>query len=125
MIVGTGIDVVSISRFAQVLQRRPSVGTRLFTDRELTDDDGRRRSATSLAARFAAKEAVAKALDAPAGLAWHDCEILTTDSGRPAIEVSGSVHEAAHERGIRAWHVSLSHDADIAIAQVIAVDGAG
>ena len=120
MIVGTGVDVVSIPRFADALQRRPRLGDRLFTERERLTDSGHDRPPASLAARFAAKEAVAKALGAPVGLAWHDCEIVSSSTGRPSIEARGSVAEAALALGVVRWHVTLSHDADVAIAQVIA-----
>jgi holo-[acyl-carrier protein] synthase len=87
---------------------------------ELHLPDGARRGVASLAARFAAKEALAKALGAPSGLRWLDAEIVTEDSGRPRLAVSGTVAACAAALGVRAWHVSLSHDAGIASAVVIA-----
>ena len=81
---------------------------------------GNPRSPESLAARFAAKEAVAKALGAPAGLRWHDCEIVSDPDGRPWLTVSGTVAAVAAERGINRWHLSLSHDGGIASAMVVA-----
>ena len=115
MIVGVGIDVVDIERFAQSLERTPGLKTRLFTEREqeLT-------SPASLAARFAAKEALAKALGAPGKLRWTDAEVLTEDSGRPRLQVTGTVAAAASVQGIASWHVSLSHDGGIATALVVA-----
>jgi holo-[acyl-carrier protein] synthase len=74
----------------------------------------------SLAARFAAKEALAKALGAPRGLLWTDAEVITTASGRPHLRVAGTVAAAAGGLGVSAWHLSLSHDAGIASAVVIA-----
>lgn len=123
MIVGIGVDVVSISRFDDALKRRPALAERLFTTAERAQSDGSPRSAPSLAARFAAKEAVAKALGAPPGLAWHDCEITSGADGRPGLAVSGTVAERAASLGVRRWHLSLSHDAGIALAQVIAEGG--
>lgn len=114
MIVGIGIDVVDIERFAATLNRTPGLRTRLFTEAE------RGRSSASLAARFAAKEALAKALGAPLGLAWHDAEVSTDASGRPCLAVRGTVAEAASRLGVTSWHVSLSHDAGIASAVVVA-----
>ena len=111
---GVGIDVVGIERFAESLERTPGLLERLFTPAEAT------RSTTSLAARFAAKEAVAKALGAPAGLNWHDCEVVPDKDGRPWLSVSGTVAEAAAERGVNHWHLSLSHDGGIASAMVVA-----
>ena len=69
--------------------------------------------------RFAAKEALAKALGAPVGLAWHDAEIVSEESGRPVLEMRGSVLARADELGVASVHVSLSHDAGIASAVVV------
>ncbi|MER7001784.1 holo-ACP synthase [Dactylosporangium sp. NPDC000555] len=120
MIVSVGIDVVLVERFGQALERTPLLTERLFTSAERVTPSGNPRSAESLAARFAAKEAVAKALGAPGGLHWHDCEIVTDPDGRPWLTVSGTVAEAAAERGISRWHLSLSHDGGIASAMVVA-----
>ena len=120
MIVGIGIDVVSIPRFEALMQRQPAALARLFNERETLLADGSPRPTSSLAARFAAKEAVAKALGAPAGLVWHDCEIVVDDAGRPSVQARGSVAAAAAAAGIERWHLSLTHDADVAIAQVVA-----
>lgn len=73
----------------------------------------------SQAARFAAKEALAKALGAPAGMSWLDCEIVTDSQGRPEFRVRGTVAARAAELGIATIHVSLSHDAGIASAVVV------
>jgi holo-[acyl-carrier protein] synthase len=112
--VGVGIDVVDISRFGAALERSPRLRERLFTD------DERGLPLGSLAARFAAKEAVAKALGAPAGLQWLDAEVVRHGSGQPEIRVTGTVAARAAELGVRTWHVSLSHDAGIASAVVVA-----
>jgi holo-[acyl-carrier protein] synthase len=114
VIVGVGIDVVDVSRFEQILDRRPALRDRLFTTVE------RSLPVASLAARFAAKEAVAKALGAPSGLNWQDCEVVSAASGRPGLRLRGTVAAAAASRGVEIWHVSLSHDAGIASAVVIA-----
>ena len=119
MIVGIGVDVVDIERFDAVISRRPAIIERLFTEAETRDRDGRVRSARSLAARFAAKEAVSKALGGPPGLRWHDCEIVSGITGRPLLEVRASVAAAARARGIDRWHLSLTHDGGIALAYVI------
>ena len=114
MIIGVGIDVVDVERFVESLERTPGLVERVFTETE------RHVGPASLAARFAAKEAVAKALGAPGGLRWHDCEILTAATGQPRLVIEGTVAIRAAELGIRSWHVSLSHDAGIASAVVIA-----
>jgi holo-[acyl-carrier protein] synthase len=113
VIVGVGIDVVDIERFSETMARTPSVRTRLFTDLELE------RPPASLAARFAAKEALAKALGAPADLRWLDVEIRTDASGRPSMALSGTVARRASELGVDSTHVSMSHDAGIASAVVV------
>ena len=120
MIVGIGVDVVLVDRFAGALTRTPLLADRLFTEGERLTGSGNPRSPESLAARFAAKEAVAKALGAPAGLHWHDCEIVADPDGRPWLTVSGTVAAAAAERGVGRWHLSLSHDGGIASAMVVA-----
>ena len=120
VIVAVGIDVVLVDRFARALARTPLLADRLFTEQELLTDSGNPRPPESLAARFAAKEAVAKALGAPAGLRWHDCEIVTDPDGRPWLAVSGTVAAVADARGVNHWHLSLSHDGGIASAMVVA-----
>jgi holo-[acyl-carrier protein] synthase len=120
MIVGVGIDVVPVERFAEALQRTPSMAARLFTTSEQVTGTGGRRTAESLAARFAAKEALAKALGAPGGMLWTDVEVITDQDGRPHLSVTGTVAARAKELGVTRWHVSLSHDGGIASATVIA-----
>jgi holo-[acyl-carrier protein] synthase len=120
VIVSVGIDVVLVERFAAALARTPMLSERLFTADERTTESGHPRSPESLAARFAAKEAVAKALGAPAGMQWHDCEVVTDSDGRPWLTVSGTVASAATTLGIARWHLSLSHDGGIASAMVVA-----
>ncbi|GGX04171.1 holo-ACP synthase [Streptomyces chryseus] len=120
MIIGVGIDVAEIERFGASMERTPQMARRLFLDSELYLPSGDRRGTASLAARFAAKEALAKALGAPAGLQWTDAEVYVEDSGRPRLRVSGTVLARAEALGVRSWHVSLSHDAGVASAVVIA-----
>jgi holo-[acyl-carrier protein] synthase len=114
LIVGVGVDVVDITRFARALDRTQALASRLFTEGE------RDLPVKSLAARFAAKEALAKALGGPRGLLWTDAEIVTDSLGRPELRVHGTVAAAAELRGVRRWHVSMSHDGDLASAVVIA-----
>jgi len=120
MIVGVGIDVVPVERFAEALRRTPSLAARLFTVDEQVTDTGGKRTAESLAARFAAKEALAKALGAPVGLRWVDATVLRGADGRPHLQVRGTVQARADDLGVHDLHVSLSHDAGIASAVVIA-----
>lgn len=112
-VIGVGIDVADVERFRVSLERTPGLRTRLFTESEAC------RPLSSLAARFAAKEALAKALGAPVGMQWHDAEIVSEETGRPRFEMRGTVAARAAELGVDRVHVSLSHDAGIASAVVI------
>ena len=113
MIVGVGTDVVDIARFMAQVERTPALRVRLFTPEE------RDLPPASLAARFAAKEAIAKALGAPVGMAWHDAEVESEDSGRPLLILRGTVLAQADALGVTSVHLSLSHDAGIASAVVV------
>lgn len=117
---GVGLDVVGVRRFAAAIERTPGLLGRLFTDAERVTGSGARRGAASLAARFAAKEAAVKSLGVPPGVGWHDCEVVVAPNGQPLLRVTGALAIAAAARGITAWHVSLTHDADIAAAIVVA-----
>jgi len=112
-VIGVGIDVCDIARFEESLARTPGLLQRLFTPHEAG------RSPASLAARFAAKEALAKALGAPTGMAWHDAEVVSEESGRPRFDLRGTVLARAAELGVVSVHLSLSHDAGIASAMVV------
>jgi len=114
VIVGIGVDVVDVARFIESLERTPGLRERVFAPQE------RGLPPASLAARFAAKEALAKALGAPQGLQWHDCRVVKDTSGRPQFELVGSVAAAAAALGMTTFHLSLSHDAGIASAMVVA-----
>jgi holo-[acyl-carrier protein] synthase len=114
VIVGIGVDIVGIARLESALRRTPALAGRLFTEGE------RGRELASLAGCFAAKEAVAKALAAPVGLRWTDAEVGHDAAGRPVLSVRGTVAQAAASRGVRGWHLSISHDAGLCIAMVVA-----
>ncbi len=114
VIVGIGIDIVHVARLAAALDRTPGLAERLFADGE------RGLPVSSLAARFAAKEAVAKALGAPVGLRWTDAEVVREHGGRPSLLTRGTVAAAASRLGVARWHLSLSHDAGAAVAVVMA-----
>ena len=113
MIVGVGIDVVELVRFEASLTRTPGLRAKLFTPTEAE------LPLQSLAARFAAKEALAKALGAPAGLQWHDAVVVSLPSGDPTFKLSGTVLARANDLGATSTHLSLSHDGGIASAVVI------
>ncbi|MFN8193385.1 MAG: holo-ACP synthase [Nocardioidaceae bacterium] len=112
-VVGVGIDVVDIERFGVVLDRTAGMRARLFTPLEQA------RPLASLAARFAAKEALAKALGAPSGMVWTDAEVRSGEDGNPSFELRGTVLARAETLGVTDVHVSMSHDAGIASAIVV------
>jgi len=112
MIVGVGIDVSQVSRFAAAAAR-PGLLTKVFTAAE--QDTSMQR----MAGRFAAKEALAKALGAPAGMIWTDCEVRKDDEGRPYFACTGTVAARIAELGIATIHLSITHDAGIAAAVVV------
>jgi holo-[acyl-carrier protein] synthase len=114
VIVGVGTDIVEIARFDAALARTPALRSRLFTETE------RELPLRSLAARFAAKEALAKALGAPTGLRWLDVTVVREPDGRPRLEVQGSIADRARELGVTCLHLSLSHDGGLACAVVVA-----
>jgi holo-[acyl-carrier protein] synthase len=114
MIVGIGVDVAEIARLAGALERTPALAVRLFTDGE------RNQPIQSLAGSFAAKEAVAKALGAPSGLRWTDVVVGRDAAGKPVLDIAGTVAAAAAQLGVTDWHVSISHDAGICVAMVVA-----
>lgn len=112
MIVGIGADVCSVDRFLAA-EARPGVAARVLADAE------REGSVQTRAGRFAAKEALAKALGAPAGLSWLDCRVVRAPSGQPSFELSGTVRARAEALGVRTVHLSISHDAGVALAVVV------
>lgn len=113
-IVGIGVDVVEIRRLGAAMERAPRLRERLFAPAE------RDLPLESLAARFAAKEAVAKALGSPGSLSWQDAIVHRAPGSAPRLEVVGSVAARALALGVVRWHVSLSHDGGIATAMVVA-----
>ncbi|BDZ39161.1 holo-ACP synthase [Microbacterium suwonense] len=114
MIIGTGIDLVDVARFERSVTRTPRLLQRLFTASEQT------LRLRSLAARYAAKEALIKALGGSDGVYWSEIEIASEPSGRPHFVLSGSTAAVVVERGITALHLTLTHDAGLAAAYVIA-----
>lgn len=114
MIVGIGVDLVDVPRFERTLARTPRLVERLFAPGE------RGLAPRSLAARYAAKEALIKALGGSDGVHWTEIEVTPEPSGRPWFTLSGSTAAAVSALGIRTLHLSLSHDAGLATAYVVA-----
>lgn len=113
MIVGIGIDVVDIVRFERSLARTPALVDRLFAESE------RDRPARSLAARFAAKESLIKALGGHAVIRWHEMRIVQDPDGNPDFELTGGLAMHVRALGIDRVHLSMSHDAGMASAFVV------
>ena len=121
MIRGIGIDAVDIERFRTSLSRTPSMRDRLFTAEELAYVAPKVDPIPSLAARFAAREAVMKAMGLGLGaFGFHDVWVSRAESGEPSLVVSGKALELAEERGVSTWHLSLTHTDHVAIAYVVA-----
>jgi holo-[acyl-carrier protein] synthase len=119
MIVGIGVDLVDVARFERAASRTPRLLDRLFAVSEQRPD-GRELPLRSLAARFAAKEALIKAIGDSDGVRWHDVRVASDELRNPGFELSGRIAEIAEERGIATFHLSMTHDAGLAIAYVVA-----
>jgi holo-[acyl-carrier protein] synthase len=121
MIVGVGVDAVDIERFRTSLARTPSMRERLFVDEELAYVAPKVDPVPSLAARFAAREAVMKAMGLGLGaFGFHEVWVTRDPSGRPSLAVAGRALELAVDRGITHWHLSITHTDIVAIAHVVA-----
>lgn len=120
MIVGVGVDIIDVERIQAALTH-PRTGerfrVRVFTGEEIAYCGRRRNGAESFAARFAAKEAMMKALGRAYG--WREIEVFRAD-GPPTLRLHGRAQERAAQLGVRHIHLSLSHTATLAIAYVIA-----
>ena len=122
MIVSVGIDIVEVYRIAETLARTPRFGERVFTDAERAYCETKGAAdAQSYAGRFAAKEAFLKALQTGwrGKITWHDIEILSDSQGVPSLNISGEAQKLFSETGSARAHLSISHTAEHAVAQVI------
>ncbi len=114
-----GIDIIENDRFAQAMKRRPRLIARVFTRREQDYCLAKASPARHFAARFAAKEAVGKALGTGVP-AWQEIEIISSASGQPRVCVSGGMEAAAHAAGAGAISLSLSHSNFATVAVAVA-----
>lgn len=122
MIIGTGIDIVDISRFERFLREgRDGIFRRLFTDQELEYCGRKKRSAQHYALRFAAKEAFLKACGTGLreGISWKDIEVVHDQLGKPELRLSGRAEEIALGLGMKKSFTALSHDGSYAVAMVV------
>ena len=121
-VVGVGLDLVDIERFARVLARHENMAERLFSPEERAYAATMVNPAPTLAGRFAVKEAVMKALGVGLGAVdWADIAVRRRPGGAPELVVTGRAAALAGARGIGDWHVSISHTATVASATVVAV----
>ena len=125
-VIGVGTDLVEVDRVRDALGRQPGLRERLFTVREWDYAHRHRDPMPHLAARFAAKEAVMKALGRGIdAMSFHEIAVERDDDGRPSVLLSGRAAEVAESAGVQAWAVSLTHTARLAQAVALAVGGAG
>ena len=123
-VCGVGSDLVSVGRIRQAARKfGERFTTRVFTERERRYCEARRDPYPCYAARFAAKEAVLKALGTglAAGSTWRDVEVISGKRGAPRVELYGRVALIARERGIQKFLITLSHDGSYAVAFVVAL----
>jgi holo-[acyl-carrier protein] synthase len=122
VIVSIGVDITEVARVSEVLARTPRFRARVFTAAERAYCDAKgARAAEHYAARFAAKEAAFKALGTgwSGGLAWHEVEVTSEESGRPLLTLRGRAQEMFAGLGATDAHLSLSHTSGHAVAQVV------
>ena len=119
--IGIGVDVVEIERFRRSLERTPSMRERIFTATELDYVAAKSDPVPSLAARFAAREAVMKTLGLGLGaFGFHDVWVERAASGAPSLAIAGRARELADAAGVARWHLSLTHSELVAVAYVVA-----
>jgi holo-[acyl-carrier protein] synthase len=124
MIGGLGVDIVEIDRMALALTRTPRMKERIFSDDERAYCDARSRPEVHYALRFAAKEAVLKALGTGfSGVRFQDVEVARDERGRPVPVLHGRAAELAAEAGVREMHLSLSYTATTAVASAVVISG--
>ena len=121
MILGIGVDLTPVSRMQRAFDAHPErLEARLFTDGERAYCRKKAHAAQHFAARFAAKEALLKALHVPEGLRWHELEVVNDGDGAPTFKLTGNAAAAATQLGVRKLHLSITHADDAAMAFVVA-----
>jgi holo-[acyl-carrier protein] synthase len=120
-ILGLGVDICEIARMERALRRHPTMRERVFTPEEIAYCDGKGRPAESYAGRFAAREAVIKALGGYRGRRWQDISVTRAPSGAPAIRLSGNAKVRADELGVAGVLVTFTHERASAVAFAVAV----
>ena len=120
-VLGLGTDLVEVKRLREMLERRPNALERIFSAPEQEFANRHKDPTQRLAVRFAAKEAVMKALGVGFGaVGWKDIEIVRAESGEPSIQLKGRAAALSNKKGITNWHLTLSHTDEMAIAVALA-----
>ena len=122
-IVGLGVDICEIARMERALARHPTMRARVFTPEEVAYCDSKARPAESYAGRFAAREAVIKALGGYRGKRWQDISVTRHPSGAPSIALGGLAKDRADALGITSVLITFTHEKTSAVAFAVAVHG--
>lgn len=119
-IKGIGVDVVELARITDVVEKHPNFGMRLFTEKERARAFEPQRDIAAIAARFAVKEAVSKALGTGIGsIGWKEIETTSAGSGAPVVTLYGNAAKRAELMGVTQIHASISHERSVAVAMII------
>jgi holo-[acyl-carrier protein] synthase len=123
-VIGIGVDLCEVERMRAALERTPRLRTRVFTDQEQAYCDPRTEPVERYAVRWAAKEAVLKAMGLGVGACkWTEIEVERADSGAPSVVLHGGARRLAEERGIASWLLTLTHTRQTAEAIAVALGG--
>jgi holo-[acyl-carrier protein] synthase len=120
-ILGLGVDICEIARIERALDRHPTLRARVFTPEEIAYCDSRARPAESYAGRFAAREAVIKAMGGYRGRGWRDISVTRAPTGAPAIRLEGNAKRRADALGITRVLITFTHEKANAVAFAVAV----
>lgn len=124
-IVGLGVDICEIARMERALERHQTLRGRVFTAEEIAYCDSKARPAESYAGRFAAREAVIKALGGYRGKGWQDISVTRAPSGAPSIRLEGNARRRADQLGVTGVLITFTHERTNAVAFAVAVSDGG
>ncbi len=120
-VVGIGVDICDVGRMARALARHPRLPARVFTEEEVAYCEGRAAPAECYAGRFAAREAVIKALGGVRGARWRDISVAKQASGAPFVVLAGAARARAERLGVERVLISFAHERNAAVAFCVAV----